>query len=90
MMFFCETHDVRTTLTLDEDVAAKLRAEMRRSGKPFKQTVNDLLRLGLNAPRALKPPQPFVVRARALGVRPGLNYDNIGELLEDLEGPAHR
>ena len=81
---------MRTTLTLEEDVAAKLQTEMRRSGKSFKQTVNDVLRLGLNAPRTLKPPRPFVVRARALGVRPGLNYDNIGELLDDLEGSAHR
>lgn len=81
---------MRTTLTLDPDIAARLRAEMRKSGKPFKQVVNEYLRLGLNAPRRLPPAKPFVVRARALGLHPGLDYDNIGELLETVEGPAHR
>ncbi len=83
-------HDVRTTLTLDEDVRAKLEQEMRKSGKPFKEVVNHFLRLGLNARAQLKPPKRFVVRARPLGERPGLNLDNIGELLEQIEGPAHR
>jgi len=81
---------VRTTLTLDEDVARKLQAEMRRSGGSFKQTVNECLRRGLNARRELKPRAPMVVRARPLGLRPGLSYDSIGDLLEQLEGPAHR
>ena len=30
------------------------------------------------------------VRPTAMGSVPGLNYDNIGELLEQLEGPLHR
>jgi plasmid stability protein len=81
---------VRTTLTLDEDVARKLRAEMRRSGRSFKETVNDYLRRGLLSRRELKPHKPFVVRARPLGLRAGLSYDSIGDLLEQLEGPAHR
>jgi len=63
---------------------------MRKSGKSFKNTVNETLRLGLNAPRAIRPAKPFVVRARELGVRPGVHYDNIAELLEELEGSAHR
>jgi hypothetical protein len=78
---------VRTTLTLDEDVRAKLEREMRRSGRSFKQTVNDFLRLGLNAKREMKPDKPFVVRARAFGPPPGRSFDNIEELLDELEGP---
>jgi hypothetical protein len=80
---------VRTTLTLDADVIAKLRAEARRSGRSFKEIVNTFLRLGLNALRPSKPPRPFAIKARELGQRPGLNYDNIGELLEQTEGPLH-
>jgi len=41
---------VRTTLTLDDDVKAKLDQEIRKSGKSFKEAVNYYLRLGLNAP----------------------------------------
>jgi hypothetical protein len=80
---------VRTTLTLDADIIAKLRSEARRSGRSFKEVVNTFLRLALNAPRSSKPTQPFVIKARPLGVRPGLNYDNIGELLEQTEDPLH-
>jgi len=81
---------VRTTLTLDPDVDAKLRAETRRSGRPFKQVVNDCLRVGLNF-RLQKPPaKPFVVKARPLGLKPGYSYDNIEELLDQIEGPLRR
>jgi len=80
---------VRTTLTLDEDVAAKLKAETRKSGKPFKQVVNETLREGLLRPLPAKLP-PFKVKARPMGLRPGLNYDCIGALLEYLDEPDDR
>jgi len=81
---------MRTTLTLDEDVAAKLKAESRKTGKPLKQVVNDTLREGFFARKSKKDLPPFKVKARALGLRPGLNYDKIGELIEEAEGPLHR
>ena len=81
---------MRTTLTLDDDVAAKLRAEARKAGQSFKETVNRLLRLALNARREQAPMKPFKVRAKAMGLRPGLNYDNIEELLDQLDGPMRR
>jgi plasmid stability protein len=79
---------VRTTLTLDDDVAAKLRERARRTGQSFRAVVNDTLRQGLNAKRALVPDRPFKVKARSLGLRPGLSYDNVADLLEQLEGPS--
>ena len=81
---------MRTTLTLDDDVAAKLDADARRSGRSFKETVNHYLRLGLNAKKAAGVKKPFKVRARPLGLRPGLNYDDIWGLIEQVEGPDHR
>jgi hypothetical protein len=53
---------VRTTLTLDDDVAALLEKENRRAGEPMKQTVNRMLRLGLAD--AIRPVQRerFVVK----------------------------
>ena len=82
---------MRTTLTLDEDVARRLNAEMRRSGKPFRVVVNEFLRAALsNRPHPDKQP-PFEVQARDLGaLRPGLSLDSIGDLLEAAEGPLHR
>ena len=82
---------MRTTLTLDEDVAAKLQARARRSGRPFREIVNETLRRGLARPSADAARAPFKVEARDLGrLRPGLRLDNIGEVLEQLEGPLHR
>jgi hypothetical protein len=81
---------VRTTLTLEDDVANRLRAEMRQSGKGMKVLVNDYLRLALNSKKGAPEVRPFRVRASNMGTLPGLNYDNIGELLEQVEGAAHR
>lgn len=82
---------MRTTITLDEDVWAKLQALARRSGRPFRQLVNDTLRRGLARPPADPARVPFRVSARDLGRRrPGLSLDNVGALLEQLEGPLHR
>lgn len=80
---------MRTTLTLDEDIAARLAAEARRSGKSFKDTVNEALRTGLDA--AYRRPQaaPFQVNARDLGaLQPGLSLDSVARLLDDVDGPA--
>jgi len=82
---------VRTTLTLDDDVAAKLKSLARRTGRAFRDVVNETLRRGLVDSRQPRVRQPFKVEARDLGrQRPGLNMDNIGELLDQVEGPMHR
>ena len=81
---------MRTTLTLEDDVAARLKEEMGRTGRSFKETVNEILREGLRSARTREPDRPFVVRARDLGSRPGVDFDNISELLEQGEGPFHR
>ena len=81
---------MRTTLTLDDDVHAKLEREMRRNGKTFKELVNHYLRLGLNVRRAAKPASRFIVRARPMGLREGLSLESVPKLLEQLEGPLHR
>jgi hypothetical protein len=86
-----EHHDVfmRTTLTLDPDVAAKARRGAAKLGKPFKEVVNAALRIGLD--EVLKPsaPQPYRTRPHPLGLRQGFSYDNIAELLARAEGEDH-
>ena len=80
---------MRTTLTLDDDVAAKLQAEARKSGEPFKRVVNRVLRMGLNVRVQAAALRPYKIKARAWG-SPGFNYDKVWELLEEAEGPYHR
>ncbi len=85
--------DVRTTLTIDDDVMAKLQQRARDTGQPFKVVVNEALRLGLISQDALnesmKEPA-FVIKTRELGAKPGISFDNVAELLEQVEGPSHR
>lgn len=82
---------MRTTLTLDEDIAAKLKAEARRTGRPFRDIVNEALRRGLAHRGGAPSRQPFKVTARDLGnLRPGLSLDNVAELIEHVEGSLHR
>ena len=81
---------MRTTLTIDDDIAALVEQEMRQSGDSLKGTVNRLLRRGLTAEDNASERKPFVVTPLFMGLRPGQSYDNIEALLEELEGPGHR
>ena len=77
-------------MTLDPDVAAKARKGAARLGRPFKDVVNHALRIGLD--HVLAPPaaQPYQTQPRPLGLRDGLNYDDIAGLLAVGEGEEHR
>jgi hypothetical protein len=82
---------MRTTVTIDDDVATRLQAEMRRQKSTnFKETLNEVLRRGLLVRRELAASRPFKVRPRRMGKKEGLNYDNVAELLENLEGMEHK
>lgn len=82
---------MRTTLTLDEDVAVKLKTEARRAGRPFREVVNETLRRGLLSRLPMAKPSAFKVKARDVGnLKPGLSLDNVAELIEQVEGPLHR
>jgi len=80
---------VRTTLTIDDDVAKLLEQEVQRTGASLKETVNSALRSGLV--KGKKPAtKPFRVESFPMGLPEGLSYDNIAELLDALDGPLHR
>jgi ribosomal protein L10 len=81
---------VRTTLSLDEDVAKQLRREIRRSGASLKVAVNHFLRLGLMVSGKKSDRKPFLVHPRPLGLPPGLSYDNVEDLIEAIEGTTHK
>ncbi|MBV8845332.1 MAG: hypothetical protein JO307_21195 [Bryobacterales bacterium] len=81
---------IRTTVTLDDDVLAGVKRESRARGTPFRQTLNDLLRLSLLSAQVKPKRQPFKIHATHMGYRPGLNYDNIESLLSYAEGEDHR
>jgi hypothetical protein len=79
----------RTTLTLEEDVAARLQEEARRTGRSLKQVANQAIRLGLDRRRSHEDP-PFELHARDMGLRTGMDLDDIEGLLDRIEGPLRR
>lgn len=60
-----------------------------QSGLPFKTLVNRALRLGLKELMAPPSPRPYRTQPTPMGLREGLSYDNIAELLAVTEGEMH-
>lgn len=73
---------MRTTITLDPDLAAKLRAMARERGISFKEAVNGAIRRGLA--RSLQA-QPYRVPVRPMGLRRGIDLDQALQLAGELE-----
>jgi hypothetical protein len=83
-------HDatMRTTVTLEADVERMLREAMHRSRRSFKETLNAALRAGLaGAPARIKC-RRFVVKARPLGLRAGIDPAQFNKLADALEVDA--
>ncbi len=80
---------MRTTLTIDDTLAARLKQQAFESGKPFKQVVNDVLRAGLESSATAASARLYQLEPASLGApRPGFELDKALQLaaeLEDLE-----
>lgn len=76
---------MRTTLTLEYDVARRLEQERKQSGKGLKDLVNEALRFGLGIAGKPQSPPPFKVEAHSFGFRPGLDPDRMNQLVDELE-----
>jgi hypothetical protein len=80
-------HDasMRTTLTLDEDLAGQLHDLARRKGESFKQVVNSTLRRGLQGQKGVSPLPRFKVTPKACGFRSGVDVLRLNQLTDELE-----
>ena len=76
---------MRTTLTLDPEVATRLNAEAARSDRAFKAVVNDALRRGLHMPSKSPRRAAYAVKPLRLAFRPGVDTDRLNELADELE-----
>ncbi len=81
---------MRTTLTIDPDIAMKAKKAMRETGMPFKCLINQALRIGIDAVLSPKKSRPYQTKGHAMGLRKGLSYDNIHDLLAVAEGEDFR
>jgi len=82
---------MRTTLTLDDDLARLLKKTARDSERPFKQVVNEAIRAGLVALEEPPARQPYRLEPADLGgVRPGIDLTKALRLADELEDEALR
>lgn len=79
---------MRTTLTLDPDVARMIETEAHRLRRPVKEVVNAALRRGLAPPGAERPRKRFRVRPHETGLRPGLDRGHLNALADEIEDTA--
>jgi hypothetical protein len=79
---------MRTTLTLDPDVAQQLRASMARRQASLKEVVNEALRRGLAA-AAPSSRKPFRVTPHHFGFKPGIDMTKLNQLSDELEAQAY-
>jgi hypothetical protein len=73
---------MRTTVTLDPDVEARLREVAQEKGISFKEALNSAVRAGLMATRERRE---YRTPSRSLGLRPGINLDKALQAAGDLE-----
>ncbi len=80
---------MRTTLTIEDGIAARLREIAHRSGRSFEAVVNDALRAGITNNRIVTRRKPYRLEPIALGAVVG-PYDldkalQLADVLEDEE-----
>lgn len=74
---------MRTTVTIDQDLAAQIKRVMRERGISFKEALNSILRIGLGV--ETKASRPYVLAARDLGLRPDIDLDKALSIAAGLE-----
>lgn len=79
---------MRTTLTLEPDVARLLEEEVHRARKPFKTVVNEALRRGLSSGGTRRKAAPYRVVPHEARLLPGLDRTRFNALADELEDEA--
>ena len=77
---------MRTTLTLDDDVARLIDDAVHRERRPIKQVINDALRRGLAVPAPRR--EPYRLMTHESELRPGLDLTGFNRLADELEDEA--
>lgn len=82
---------MRTTLSLDPDIAAQLEALRARGDRSFRQLVNEALRVGLaHLDHERATPRGPYTRAVSLGAPRLPDIDDVSETLAITEGESYR
>ncbi|MCC6196714.1 MAG: hypothetical protein IT518_19850 [Burkholderiales bacterium] len=80
---------MRTTLTIDDDLAGLLKQRARELGVPFKEAVNRTIRAGLGEAAIARRGKAPRTRPHSFGFRPGIDQDKLGQLADELEAEGY-
>ena len=80
---------MRTTLTIEPDVAQRIRRRMAQKGHSLKRVINDALRAGL-AVADEKARVKFSVEPHPCRFKPGIDQDKLNQLVDEMEAEASR
>ena len=82
---------MKTTLTIEEDVAVRLEKVLKARRTSFNALINEVLRRGLDdMDRSAEPRTPYVLRTVDLGACLVPNLDSVAQVLAYGEGDAFR
>lgn len=76
---------MRTTLTIDDDIAARIEQRRRTDGRSLKQVINQLLRAGLRSSERPPEAKPYRTKTQKLRLRPGFDAARLNQLVDELE-----
>ena len=80
---------MRTTLTLDPDVAMNLKKRMAEEKLTLKETVNQTLRSGFKTAAKQKKRAPFKVIPHSFGFKAGIDQNKLNQLVDELEAEEY-
>ncbi len=76
---------MRTTLTIEPDVAIEIEKRRKAPGGSLKRVINGLLRKGLRAEAGAPTPSPYRSETFDLQFRPGIDPLKLNQLVDELE-----
>lgn len=75
---------MRTTLTIDSDVAERLRQEAASGRRSLKEIVNDCLRVGFGL-KEVKSRKKFQIQPHSSRYVPGVDRLKLNQLVDELD-----
>lgn len=80
---------MRTTITLEPDVAERIRQASLSGKRSQKAIINEALRRGLGVEKSNKPGKPFRVRPIRSAFRAGVDNGKLNQLVDELEAEGY-
>ena len=76
---------MRTTVDITDATLRDLRERARTQNRPFREVLEYTLQIGLAHMDTPEPRPPFLVRAHALGIKPGFRGVSMNQLYDQIE-----